>query len=124
MCYRKACLKLLKYFLQRLKEEHPEEAEKLYSYHAKTTLLHACSVRGNDSEWAISKLSDCFDQLLKEFAKNLRTCQVLNFFIPSQNLLNGMNKKKASFLADYIEDQCRNGFPLLNKDAPRERREN
>ncbi|KAB5581661.1 hypothetical protein PHYPO_G00178320 [Pangasianodon hypophthalmus] len=112
-CCRKQCLKLLKYLLQRLKEEQPEEADKLCSYHAKTTLLHACAARVNDSEWAGSELSHCFQQLLRDFEQNLRACKLPNFFIPSQNLFSGIGKKKSNILADYIENQRENGFPLL-----------
>ncbi|KAK2852597.1 hypothetical protein Q7C36_007798 [Tachysurus vachellii] len=112
-CCRKSCLKLLKYLLQRLKDEQLDEADKLCSYHAKTTLLHACAARVKDSEWADSELSHCFQQLLRDFEQNLRACKLPNFFIPSQNLLNGLNKKKCERLADYIENQRNNGFPLL-----------
>lgn len=119
--YRKQCLKLLKYLLQQLKEEHPEEADKLCSYHAKTTLLHACAARVKDNEWASSELSDCFKQLLMDFEQYLRDGHLPNFFIPSQNLLNGINKKKCNLLAGYIENECNNGFPLLRREVGREK---
>ncbi|KAF4090425.1 hypothetical protein AMELA_G00051610 [Ameiurus melas] len=114
-CCRKQCLKLLKCLLQRLKEAHPEDADKLCSYHAKTTLLHACAARVKDSEWESSELNHCFQQLLRDFEQNLRACQLSNFFIPSQNLFKGISKKKCNLLADYIESQCNNGFPLLSE---------
>ncbi|KAI5616259.1 cyclic GMP-AMP synthase [Silurus asotus] len=112
-CCRKQCLKLLKYLLQRLKEKHPEEMDELCSYHAKTTLLHACAARVKDSVWAFSELSHCFQELLKDFEQNLRACKLPNFFIPSQNLLSGISKKKSKFIADLIENQRNNGFPIL-----------
>ncbi|XP_047010076.1 cyclic GMP-AMP synthase isoform X2 [Ictalurus punctatus] len=90
-CCRKQCLKLLKCLLQRLKEAHPEDADKLCSYHAKTTLLHACAARVKDSEWESSELNHCFQQLLGDFEENLRACQLSNFFIPSQNLFKGVS---------------------------------
>ncbi|KAK3554226.1 hypothetical protein QTP70_020191 [Hemibagrus guttatus] len=112
-CCRKQCLKLLKYLLQRLKEEKVDAADKLCSYHAKTTLLHACATRVKDSEWADGDLSHCFQQLLMDFEGYLRACKLPNFFIPSQNLFNGFNEKKCNLLADYIENQRNNRFPLL-----------
>ncbi|XP_053358503.1 cyclic GMP-AMP synthase [Clarias gariepinus] len=112
-CCRKQCLKLLKFLFQRLKEEHPEETEKLCSYHAKTTLFHACAKRVMDSEWAFSELSHCFQQLVMDFEQHLRVSQLPNFFIPSQNLLSCISKKHCNRLADYIESQRNNGFPLM-----------
>ncbi|KAF5910115.1 cyclic GMP-AMP synthase [Clarias magur] len=113
-CCRKQCLKLLKFLFQRLKEEHPEETEKLCSYHAKTTLFHACAERVKDSDWAFSELSHCFQQLVMDFEQHLRASQLPNFFIPSQNLFSCISKKHCNRLADYIESQRNNGFPLLS----------
>ncbi|TSK22712.1 Sialin [Bagarius yarrelli] len=116
-CCRKQCLKLLKFLLQRLKEEQLDEASKLCSYHAKTTLLHACAVRVHDSDWAENKLNQCFQFPATshglDFEQNLRACELPNFFIPSQNLFNGFNKRKCNLLADFIENQRNNGIPLL-----------
>ncbi|XP_017578171.1 cyclic GMP-AMP synthase [Pygocentrus nattereri] len=114
-CCRKQCLKLLKYLVQRLKEMYPKEAAKLCSYHAKTTLLHACANRVEDSEWAADQLSHCFQLLLHDFEEHLRKQHLPNFFVPSHNLLKsaGMDKKSCNLLADYIEYERNNGFPLF-----------
>ncbi|XP_022540412.2 cyclic GMP-AMP synthase [Astyanax mexicanus] len=114
-CCRKQCLKLLKYLVQGLKEHHPKEAGKLCSYHAKTTLLHACAERVEDSEWEISQLSHCFQQVLSDFENYLRKQDLPNFFIPSHNLLKsaGLDKKTCNFLADEIEFQRNNCFPVF-----------
>uniref|UniRef100_A0A672I0L7 Cyclic GMP-AMP synthase n=1 Tax=Salarias fasciatus TaxID=181472 RepID=A0A672I0L7_SALFA len=87
-CCRKACLKLLKHLLSQLKEEDPS-FDKFCSYHAKTTLLHACCSRPRDGDWRLSDLSHCFQMLLQDFQAHLRRGILQNFFIPSQNLLSG-----------------------------------
>ncbi|XP_026870589.2 cyclic GMP-AMP synthase [Electrophorus electricus] len=114
-CCRKQCLKLLKYLLLRLKEENPKEVSKFCSYHAKTTLLHACTARPTDSEWKTGQLSHCFQLLLQDFENHLRSQNIPNFFIPSHNLLNsaGLDKKSCEFLAKSTEYQRNNGFPLF-----------
>ncbi|XP_076830958.1 cyclic GMP-AMP synthase isoform X2 [Brachyhypopomus gauderio] len=112
-CCRKPCLKLLKYLLQRLTEDHPKEMSKFCSYHAKTALLHACATRVKDSEWAADQLSHCFQLLLEDFEKHLRRKELHNFFIPSHNLLESTDKKSCEFLATRIEYQRNNGFPLF-----------
>uniref|UniRef100_A0A672I0V0 Cyclic GMP-AMP synthase n=1 Tax=Salarias fasciatus TaxID=181472 RepID=A0A672I0V0_SALFA len=84
-CCRKACLKLLKHLLSQLKEEDPS-FDKFCSYHAKTTLLHACCSRPRDGDWRLSDLSHCFQMLLQDFQAHLRRGILQNFFIPSQNL--------------------------------------
>ncbi|XP_066535309.1 cyclic GMP-AMP synthase [Hoplias malabaricus] len=116
-CCRKQCLKLLKYLVQRLKEKYPKEAAKLCSYHAKTTLLHSCASRVEDSEWATDQLSHCFQQLLHDFEEHLRRYQLPNFFIPSHNLLKsaGLDNKTCILLANHIEFQRNNNFPLFDE---------
>ncbi|KAK2896762.1 hypothetical protein Q8A67_011250 [Cirrhinus molitorella] len=80
-CCRKECLKLLKYLLQKLKEDDSKSSKmsSFCSYHAKTTLLHACATRGPDSEWAYTQLADCFQQLLKDFLEHLRNRHSKNY---------------------------------------------
>ncbi|KAG7463046.1 hypothetical protein MATL_G00191190 [Megalops atlanticus] len=113
-CCRKPCLKLLKHLLHLLKQKHPKELSKFCSYLAKTTLLHACSSRVRDSDWELARLSDCFQQLLEDFVGHLRSGELYNFFIPTQNLLGfNCDKKSRDFLAGRIEDEWNNGFPIF-----------
>ncbi|KAK2896763.1 hypothetical protein Q8A67_011251 [Cirrhinus molitorella] len=114
-CCRKECLKLLKYLLQKLKEDDSKSSKmsSFCSYHAKTTLLHACATRGPDSEWAYTQLADCFQQLLKDFVDYLRNRRLPNFFIPSHNLLHEASKSSCEFLANEIEFQHNNNFPIF-----------
>ncbi|MFT7819132.1 cyclic GMP-AMP synthase-like [Arapaima gigas] len=113
-CCRKACLKLLKHLLHVLKEKYPEELSGFSSYMAKTALLHACSTRVEDSNWANSNLSSCFQMLLDDFEKHLRSGSLPNFFIPSDNLLGcGHSQKSRELLADLIEKERNNGFPIF-----------
>ncbi|XP_056092939.1 cyclic GMP-AMP synthase [Rhinichthys klamathensis goyatoka] len=115
-CCRKECLKLLKYLLQQLKEDDSKsnKMSNFCSYHAKTTLLHACAKRGNDSEWAYSQLADCFQELLEDFVKHLRGRHLPNFFIPSHNLLHQATPSSCDFLAKAIEFQRNNNFPIFS----------
>lgn len=114
--YRKECLKLLKYLLQKLKEDDSKsnKMSNFCSYHAKTTLLHACATRGDDSQWAYSQLADCFQQLLEDFVKHLKDRRLPNFFIPSHNLLQQATPGSCKFLADEIESQRNNNFPIFS----------
>ncbi|PWA14049.1 hypothetical protein CCH79_00015818 [Gambusia affinis] len=113
----KDCLKLLKHLLHLLKENNSPFA-KFCSYHAKTTLLHACCSRTRDSEWAASDLNRCFDLLLQDFESHLRRGQLYNFFIPSQNLLSGLAKTPCKNLADCVKEQREKGFPIFVNDLP------
>ncbi|XDV50353.1 hypothetical protein PO909_019424 [Leuciscus waleckii] len=115
-CCRKECLKLLKYLLQQLKEDDSKsnKMSNFCSYHAKTTLLHACAKRGNDSEWAYIQLADCFQQLLGDFVEHLRDRHLPNFFVPSHNLLDQATQSNCDFLAKAIESQRNNNFPIFS----------
>uniref|UniRef100_A0AAY4CIC1 Cyclic GMP-AMP synthase n=1 Tax=Denticeps clupeoides TaxID=299321 RepID=A0AAY4CIC1_9TELE len=110
-CCRKQCLKLLKHLIEQLKATNPD-LSKFCSYHAKTTLLHACTRRPTDGEWVYADLSQCFQQLLKDFEHYLKEGVLPNFFIPKQNLLSSVSKKSCQALARLIEEQRNNGFPL------------
>ncbi|XP_052007486.1 cyclic GMP-AMP synthase [Xyrauchen texanus] len=114
-CCRRECLKLLKYLLGQLKEKHPKEMSNFCSYHAKTILLHACAKRVEDSFWAYSQLSVCFQQLLEDFVECLRKRDLPNFFIPSHNLIHParLNKSCCDFLVQQIEIQRNNNFPIF-----------
>lgn len=115
-CCRKDCLKLLKYLLQQLKEvdSKSNKMSSFCSYHAKTTLLHACATRGTDNEWAYSQLANCFKLLLEEFVKYLRIRHLPNFFVPSHNLLHQASQSSCDFLANAVEFQCNNNFPIFS----------
>uniref|UniRef100_A0A3B5M2L2 Cyclic GMP-AMP synthase a n=1 Tax=Xiphophorus couchianus TaxID=32473 RepID=A0A3B5M2L2_9TELE len=112
---KKDCLKLLKHLLHLLKESNSSFA-KFCSYHAKTTLLHACCSRTRDSDWAASDLNRCFGLLLQDFESHLRRGELNNFFIPSQNLLSGPGKSLCKHLADCVKEQRENGFPIFERD--------
>ncbi|XP_071385723.1 cyclic GMP-AMP synthase [Centroberyx affinis] len=113
-CCRKDCLKLLKHLLGLLKSEDPS-FNKFCSYHAKTTLLHACCSRTKDTEWEASRLNHCFQLLLDNFEGHLRDRQLPNFFIPSQNLLSGPSSKSCTSLARRIKEERDKGFPIFKK---------
>ncbi|KAL3971799.1 polymeric immunoglobulin receptor [Sarotherodon galilaeus] len=111
-CCRKSCLKLLKHLLHLLKEKD-SSFDKFCSYHAKTTLFHACCLRTDDSNWRASDLSDCFQLLLEDFECYLENGKLCNFFIPSQNLFSGIRKCKC--LSDAIREERLNGFPIFRE---------
>ncbi|XP_041722518.2 cyclic GMP-AMP synthase-like [Coregonus clupeaformis] len=113
-CCRKDCLKLLKHLLGLLKANNPSMS-KFCSYHAKTTLLHACCSRTKDSDWEATRLGPCFQQLLGDFEGHLKEGMLPNFFIPTHNLLgSGHNRKSCQLLAQHIEEERNNGFPIFH----------
>uniref|UniRef100_A0A3Q3AYY7 Cyclic GMP-AMP synthase a n=2 Tax=Kryptolebias marmoratus TaxID=37003 RepID=A0A3Q3AYY7_KRYMA len=114
-CCRKDCLKLLKHLLHLYKENDPA-LNKFCSYHAKTTLLHACCSRTKDSEWSASDLTRCFELLLQDFEGHLRRGELYNFFIPSQNLLTDFGKTACQTFANRIKEQREKGFPIFKGD--------
>ncbi|KAF3708008.1 Cyclic GMP-AMP synthase [Channa argus] len=111
-CCRKDCLKLLKHLLS-LQKERDSSFAKFCSYHAKTTLLHACCSRTKDSDWKASDLSQCFLRLLEDFICHLEKGELPNFFIPSQNLLSGVDQKSCNSLACRIREEHENGFSIF-----------
>ncbi|XP_041867122.1 cyclic GMP-AMP synthase [Melanotaenia boesemani] len=115
-CCRKDCLKLLKHLLHLLKKKNGIKFDKFCSYHVKTTLLHACCSRPKDSDWKASELNPCFQLLLQDFEESLKKGELYNFFIPSQNLLSGPSTKMCKELADYINKQCEEGFPIFEEE--------
>uniref|UniRef100_A0A8C9Y5R2 Cyclic GMP-AMP synthase n=1 Tax=Sander lucioperca TaxID=283035 RepID=A0A8C9Y5R2_SANLU len=100
-CCRRECLKLLKHLLNLLKEKD-SSFDKFCSYHAKTTLLHACCSRTKDSDWRGSNLSHCFQLLLNDFIAHLEAGVLNNFFIPTQNLLSAPNQLKCKSLQNIL----------------------
>ncbi|XP_071236266.1 cyclic GMP-AMP synthase [Salvelinus alpinus] len=112
-CCRKDCLKLLKHLLSLLKAEDPS-LSKFCSYHAKTTLLHACCSRTKDSDWEATQLGPCFQQLLRDFEGHLKDGKLPNFFIPTHNLLGSdHDRKSCQILAKCIEEKRNKGFPVF-----------
>ncbi|KAF7651868.1 hypothetical protein LDENG_00104340 [Lucifuga dentata] len=111
-CCRKDCLKLLKHLLSLLKNTH-STFNKFCSYYAKTTLLHACCSRYSDSDWEASRLSQCFQLLLDDFEHYLTEGLLPNFFIPTQNLLSGLNQRSCNALARCIREERDKGFPIF-----------
>uniref|UniRef100_A0AAY5JYF5 Cyclic GMP-AMP synthase n=1 Tax=Esox lucius TaxID=8010 RepID=A0AAY5JYF5_ESOLU len=85
-CCRKDCLKLLKHLS--------------VPTYAKTTLLHACSVRTQDSDWEAARLGLCFQQLLADFEGYLKN-------VPA------MTARGCHLLAKRIEEERNNGFPIF-----------
>lgn len=112
LAHRKSCLKLLKHLLHLLKERD-SSFDKFCSYHAKTTLFHACCLRTDDSNWRESDLSDCFQLLLDDFERYLENGELCNFFIPSQNLFSGIGKCKC--LSNAIREERLSGFPIFRE---------
>ncbi|CAL9687847.1 unnamed protein product [Knipowitschia caucasica] len=111
-CCRKDCVKLLKHLLSLLKEQD-KSFDKFCSYHVKTTFLHACCSRPKDSQWAAADLALCFEQLLEDFENHLKRRQLSNFFIPTQNLLDGCSQKNCNLLALCINKEKKEGFPIF-----------
>ncbi|XP_076015057.1 cyclic GMP-AMP synthase-like [Genypterus blacodes] len=112
-CCRKDCLKLLKHLLHLLKDQDQKSFEKICSYHAKTTLLHACCSRVDDSDWEDSRLAECFRGLLEDFEGHLTEQKLTNFFIPAHNLLSDVSRKSCTSLASRIREQRERGFPIF-----------
>uniref|UniRef100_UPI00398EC299 cyclic GMP-AMP synthase n=1 Tax=Pristiophorus japonicus TaxID=55135 RepID=UPI00398EC299 len=114
-CCRKSCLKLLKNLIQKLKEKKPRKLSSVCSYHAKTTLLHACVKRPKDELWSFENLANCFFQLLDNFIDHLQRADLPHFFIPSYNLFNPriFDAKGRDTLLHLIESEKKKGFPIF-----------
>ncbi|XP_075603624.1 cyclic GMP-AMP synthase [Balearica regulorum gibbericeps] len=114
-CCRKACLKLLKYLLERLKMEHTKELEKICSYHVKTAFFHSCAMWPNDTDWHLGDLDHCFQKYLSYFLDCLQTSELPHFFIPKYNLLSQQDKASSNFLSRKINYQLNNRFPIFQE---------
>ncbi|XP_051775566.1 cyclic GMP-AMP synthase isoform X2 [Erpetoichthys calabaricus] len=113
-CYRKQCLKLLKYLLQKLKEKHPRELSKFSSYFMKTTLLHVCAKQPEDAQWSLNNLSQRFLQLVTDLIEYLRSGNLPHFFIPECNLLETITTQaNRAFLITKLEYELNNWFPIF-----------
>ncbi|XP_072136479.1 cyclic GMP-AMP synthase-like [Mobula birostris] len=104
---RRSCLKLLKNLIEKLKEKHPHILAHVCSYHAKTTLLHACVKRPSDDMWRLEDLADCFLQLLDDFTEHLKSANLPHFFIPTCNLYGPQkfNSKSRIRPLEFIEKE-------------------
>ncbi|XP_072912797.1 cyclic GMP-AMP synthase-like [Hemitrygon akajei] len=114
-CCRKSCLKLLKNLIGKLKEKHPRILAYVCSYHAKTTLLHACIKRPSDDMWRLEDLARCFLQLLDDFTECLKKADLPHFFIPSYNFFDSQkfDSKDRTRLLDFIERERAKNFPIF-----------
>ncbi|NXG48646.1 CGAS synthase, partial [Psilopogon haemacephalus] len=114
-CCRKACLKLLKYLLERLKMKYPEKLEKICSYYVKTAFFHSCTKWPNDTDWPVGGLEHCFQRFLKHFLDCLQRSHLPHFFIPQYNLLGLEDKASSDFLSRQINYEWNNGFPIFQE---------
>ncbi|NXX39096.1 CGAS synthase, partial [Tricholaema leucomelas] len=114
-CCRKACLKLLKYLLERLKMKYPEKLKKICSYHVKTAFFHSCVTWPNDTHWPVGDLEHCFQRLLESFLDYLKRSHLPHFFIPQYNLLGPEDKASSDFLSRQIIYEWNNGFPIFQE---------
>ncbi|XP_055491191.1 cyclic GMP-AMP synthase-like [Leucoraja erinacea] len=114
-CCRKSCLKLLKRLIEKLKEKHPRILADVCSYHAKTTLFHACVQRPKDEMWRPEDLAGCFLQLLDNFTDHLKRANLPHFFIPTYNLFDGrtFDTKNSIRLRHFIENERTKNFPIF-----------
>nr|XP_056712157.1 cyclic GMP-AMP synthase [Euleptes europaea] len=114
-CCRKDCLKLLKYLLEQLKTKHQSRNQfnKFCSYHAKTAFFHTCAKWTSDDEWLPENFDECFERLLNYFLDCLRIVELKHFFIPEYNLFCA--DLKCSILAQAIESEQTNGFPIFKQ---------
>ncbi|XP_047460268.1 cyclic GMP-AMP synthase [Mugil cephalus] len=119
-CCRKSCLMLLKSLIASLKIRFPKELEDLCSYHGKTTFLHTLASRFKDSMWAPQDLPVCFLHLICALEGHARSGVLPHFFVPECNLFskNNIARKTLAFLAKALEEQRREGLPLLKPQAP------
>ncbi|KAJ7999996.1 hypothetical protein DPEC_G00200230 [Dallia pectoralis] len=119
-CCRKLCFKLLKRLIEGLKQRYPKELDALCSYHGKTAFLHTLSTRAQDTLWSPNQLPACFMHLLGALEDHARDSHLPHFFVPNANLFAPPTfpRKALAFLTNALEEQRREGFPLLQPPAP------
>ncbi|XP_068432211.1 cyclic GMP-AMP synthase-like [Clinocottus analis] len=119
-CCRKPCLMLLKSLIEGLKQRFPKELDHLCSYHGKTVFLHTLSIRFDDSMWAPQQLPACFLHLVWALERHARAGLLPHFFVPNCNLFSTalLPRKALAFLVSALEEQRREGLPLLRHQAP------
>ncbi|XP_044145623.1 cyclic GMP-AMP synthase [Bufo gargarizans] len=116
MCCRKQCLKLLKHLLELLKNNgNQRKMDQFCSYHAKTALLHHCSLCPKDEDWKLEDLESCFNRYVEFFQDCLKKYTLCNFFIPSHNLFSAQSVDKSScdYLFKELEKQKSNNYPIF-----------
>uniref|UniRef100_A0A4W5LRQ9 Mab-21-like HhH/H2TH-like domain-containing protein n=1 Tax=Hucho hucho TaxID=62062 RepID=A0A4W5LRQ9_9TELE len=119
-CCRKQCFKLLKCLIEGLKKRYPQELDALCSYLGKTVFLHTLSIRAQDSLWTRHHLPACFMHLLGALEGHGRSGLLPHFFVPTSNLFAAPTfpRKALVFLTEALEEQRRQGLPLLMPPAP------
>ncbi|KAM9415076.1 cyclic GMP-AMP synthase-like isoform 1-T2 [Salvelinus alpinus] len=119
-CCRKQCFKLLKCLIEGLKQRYPQELDALCSYHGKTAFLHTLSIRAQDSLWTPRQLPACFMHLLRALEGHASSGLLPHFFVPTSNLFAPPTfpRKALVFLIEALEEQRRQGLPLLMPPAP------
>ncbi|XP_053190051.1 cyclic GMP-AMP synthase [Scomber japonicus] len=119
-CCRKQCLMLLKSLITGLKQRFPKELDDLCSYHGKTAFLNTLSVRYQDSMWACQNLPACFLYLLKALEDYASVGFLPHFFVPECNLFSStvFPRKTLAFLINALQEQRREGLPLLKPPGP------
>ncbi|KAK6327358.1 cyclic GMP-AMP synthase isoform X2 [Coregonus clupeaformis] len=119
-CCRKQCFKLLKCLIEGLKKRYPQELDALCSYHGKTAFLHNLSIRAQDSLWTPHQLPACFMHLLGALEGHAKSGLLPHFFVPTSNLFAPPTfpRKALVFLTEALEEQRRQGLPLLMPPAP------
>ncbi|XP_059557163.1 cyclic GMP-AMP synthase isoform X3 [Myotis daubentonii] len=117
-CYRKRCLQLMKYLLEKLKEKFEDQKKlgKFCSYHVKTAFFHVCAQNPHDSQWR-DNLELCFDRCLEYFLHCLKSENLEHFFIPEVNLFSRdkIDRISKEFLTKEIEYERNNGFPIFGE---------
>ncbi|CAK6949196.1 cyclic GMP-AMP synthase [Scomber scombrus] len=119
-CCRKQCLMLLKSLIAGLKQRFPKELDDLCSYHGKTAFLNTLSIRYQDSMWACQNLPACFLHLLKALEDYASVGFLPHFFVPECNLFSStaFPRKTLAFLINALQEQRREGLPLLKPPGP------
>ncbi|XP_041867893.1 cyclic GMP-AMP synthase isoform X2 [Melanotaenia boesemani] len=119
-CCRKQCLMLLKSLIEGLKLRFSKELDDLCSYHGKTAFLHSLSSRFEDAAWTSQQLPACFLYLVGALEDHARTGVLPHFFVPESNLFSPavFPRKTLAFLINALEEQKREGLPLLKPAAP------
>ncbi|XP_015255348.1 PREDICTED: cyclic GMP-AMP synthase-like [Cyprinodon variegatus] len=119
-CCRKPCLMLLKSLIEALKQRFPKDLQDLCSYHGKTAFLHTLSARFDDSSWAPQQLPACFLHLIEALQDHARYGLLPHFFVPECNLFATplFPRKALLFLVNALEEQKKEGLPLLKHPAP------
>lgn len=120
LSFSKQCFKLLKCLIEGLKQRYPQELDALCSYHGKTAFLHTLSIRAQDSLWTPRQLPACFMYLLRALEGHASSGLLPHFFVPTSNLFAPPTfpRKALVFLIEALEEQRRQGLPLLMPPAP------